>query len=182
MITTPSGFMKDALARHVCPADKIACKIRMDNTACAGSPEKAVRAVRVLSVARFAEKKAWNIPWRIRQPRPDRRLYASWDTAPLKKTSRHGRTLGVGRQGGLSGQINNDAVRREIGRGRLLALTSVTAANGDQEGVPVSLFAAQGLGLPWSAPAPGFPNWWSTAKPDFWPGNATWPKSPILRT
>jgi SAM-dependent methyltransferase len=46
------------------------------------------------------------------------------------------------------GQLSNESVRQEMAAADVFVLTSVTAANGDQEGVPVSLIEAQAIGLP----------------------------------
>lgn len=153
MITTPSGYMKDALARHGCPPDKIAVHhYGKDTTAFAPVPrEKRSGPVRVLSVARFVEKKGLEYSlaaFATAQAGFDAQ-YRIVGYGPLEKDlAALARTLGVADKVVFLGQITNDAVRREMAEADIFVLTSVTAANGDQEGVPVSLIEAQALGLP----------------------------------
>ncbi len=153
MITTPSGYMKDALARHGCPPDKIAVHhYGKDTTAFAPTPrEKKSGPVRVLSVARFVEKKGLEYSlaaFATAQAGFDAQ-YRIVGYGPLEKDlAALARTLGVADKVVFLGQLTNDAVRREMAEADIFVLTSVTAANGDQEGVPVSLIEAQALGLP----------------------------------
>ena len=46
------------------------------------------------------------------------------------------------------GSCSSDEVRRQLNQAHLFVLASVTAANGDREGQPVSLIEAQACGLP----------------------------------
>ncbi|MFZ5810993.1 MAG: methyltransferase domain-containing protein [Thermodesulfobacteriota bacterium] len=153
MITTPSGYMKDALARHGCPPDKIAVHhYGKDTTTFAPAPrEKRSGPVRVLSVARFVEKKGLEYSlaaFATAQAGFDAQ-YRIVGYGPLEKElAALARTLGVADKVVFLGQLTNDAVRREMASADMFVLTSVTAANGDQEGVPVSLIEAQALGLP----------------------------------
>jgi colanic acid/amylovoran biosynthesis glycosyltransferase len=48
----------------------------------------------------------------------------------------------------FAGALSHDAVRQHLASARLLALPSVTAGNGDSEGLPMILAEAQALGVP----------------------------------
>jgi colanic acid/amylovoran biosynthesis glycosyltransferase len=56
--------------------------------------------------------------------------------------------LGASGRIALKGALNGDEVRQAMASAHLFVLTSVTAADGDQEGTPVSLLEAQATGLP----------------------------------
>ncbi|MEO7685210.1 MAG: glycosyltransferase [Gemmatimonadaceae bacterium] len=58
------------------------------------------------------------------------------------------RELGVERKVFLHGSQTGEVVQRMMAEAHLFVLASVTAANGDQEGTPVSLLEAQASGLP----------------------------------
>ncbi|WP_158507158.1 glycosyltransferase [Subtercola sp. Z020] len=55
-------------------------------------------------------------------------------------------TLGLTDRVVFLGRQSEEAVRREIGASRIFALPSVTAANGDREGLPIALVEAMSLG------------------------------------
>jgi glycosyltransferase involved in cell wall biosynthesis/ubiquinone/menaquinone biosynthesis C-methylase UbiE len=152
-ITTPSRYMKEALARHGCPPDKIVVHhYGKDVRAFAPPPRRdGGRTVRVLTVARFVEKKGLEYAlagFAAAQAGFDVE-YRLAGYGPLAgELSELARRLGVADKVRFLGQLTNEAVKQEMAEADIFVLTSVTAANGDQEGVPVSLIEAQALGLP----------------------------------
>ena len=153
MITTPSQFMKDALVRYGCPPDKVVVHhYGKDMQTFAPAPGRDGRQpIRVLSVARLVEKKGleyalaafakarvgFDVEYRIVGDGPLGQTLADLAQA-----------LGVADRVVFLGQRSNEDVRREMAAADIFVLTSVTAANGDQEGLPVSLIEAQAMGLP----------------------------------
>ena len=153
LITTPSQFMKDTLVQYGCPEAKVVVHhYGKDTTAFAPVPREDGRArVRVLSVARFVEKKGleYSLAAFARAQAGLDAEYRIVGYGPLEPELRAlVASLGVAEKVVFLGQLPNEGVRREMAEADIFALTSVTAANGDQEGVPVSLIEAQALGLP----------------------------------
>ncbi len=114
-----------------------------DTTAFAPVPrEKRSGPVRVLSVARFVEKKGLEYSlaaFATAQAGFDAQ-YRIVGYGPLEKDlAALARTLGVADKVVFLGQITNDAVRREMAEADIFVLTSVTAANGDPGRRAVSL-------------------------------------------
>lgn len=153
LITTPSLFMKETLTRYGCPPDKIVVQhYGKDAREFAPVPREPGRqTVKLLSVARFVEKKGLEYAlaaFAKAQVGCDTE-YRLIGYGPLEqKLVALARSLGVADKVVFLGQLPGDQVRREMNDADIFVLTSVTAANGDTEGVPVSLIEAQLLGLP----------------------------------
>jgi glycosyltransferase involved in cell wall biosynthesis/SAM-dependent methyltransferase len=152
-ITTPSAFMKEALIRHGCPPEKLVVHhYGKDVAAFAPTPRPGGRRpTRLLTVARFVEKKGLEYALAaFAKARAgldvEYRIVGYGPLAPALEAL--ARELGAADKVRFLGQLTNDAVRQEMAQADVFALTSVTASNGDQEGVPVSLIEAQALGLP----------------------------------
>lgn len=152
-ITTPSVFMKDALIRHGCPPEKLVIHHYGKDVAAFAPPPRpdGRRPTRLLTVARFVEKKGLEYALAaFAKARAgldvEYRIVGYGPLAPALEAL--ARELGVADKVRFLGQLTNDAVRQEMTQADVFALTSVTASNGDQEGVPVSLIEAQALGLP----------------------------------
>lgn len=152
-ITTPSQYMKDTLTQYGCPPDKIVLHHYGKNTQTFAPPlrKQQRRPVRVLTVARFVEKKGLQYSLAA-FAKAQAGLDAEYRLVGYGALEQELRTLaqelGVADKVVFLGQLTNDGVRQEMAEADIFALTSVTAANGDQEGVPVSLIEAQALGLP----------------------------------
>ena len=107
---------------------------------------------RVLTVARFVEKKglayAIDAFARIAGRFPDAD-YAIVGDGPLFADIRHRiERAGLADRVRLLGALDGAAVARELERADVFLLPSVTAADGDQEGIPVVLMEAMALALP----------------------------------
>jgi len=151
-ITTPSQHMKNNLIQYGCPPDKIVVHhYGKDTTTFAPTPRPESRPVRLLSVARFVEKKGLEYSLRAFAKAQtgldvEYRIVGYGPLEPELKALV--KSLGMTDQVSFLGQLTNDAVRQEMAAADIFVLTSVTASNGDEEGVPVSLIEAQTLGLP----------------------------------
>ncbi|WP_158304260.1 methyltransferase domain-containing protein [Solidesulfovibrio magneticus] len=153
VITTPSQFMKETLARHGCPVDKIVVHHYGKDTRqfAPVSREKGRKTVTLLSVARFVEKKglAYALSAFAKAQVGFDAQYRIIGYGPLEgELAELTRSLGLAGKVVFLGQLPGDAVLREMHAADVFVLTSVTAANGDEEGVPVSLIEAQAVGLP----------------------------------
>lgn len=158
-ITTPSEFMKQNLVRHGCAPDKITVHhYGKDTAAFAPPPARQDQdgqgqgdRVRLLSVARFVEKKGleYSLAAFAKAQAGLDAQYRIVGYGPLEpELTALVRELDVEDKVVFLGQLTNEAVRQEMAQADIFVLTSVTAANGDEEGVPVSLIEAQALGLP----------------------------------
>lgn len=151
-ITTPSEFMKRTLVQHGCPPDKIIVHhYGKDTTVFTPTTLQENRQIRLLSVARFVEKKGLEYSLKAFAKAQDglNAQYRIIGYGPLEAELKNlVHSLGVEDKVFFLGQLTNDAVRQEMSAADVFILTSVTAANGDQEGVPVSLIEAHALGLP----------------------------------
>jgi colanic acid/amylovoran biosynthesis glycosyltransferase len=108
--------------------------------------------VRILSVGRLVEKKGIEYSIRavasVRQKHPDLRYDIIGD-GPLKPSLEQLISeLGLGQNVTLHGSRDSVFVQERMAEAHLFMLTSVTAADGDQEGTPVSLMEAHASGLP----------------------------------
>lgn len=108
------------------------------------------RAPRILFVGRMVEKKGAHHLIHafaaLRQQLPDAQLVMIGDGPLLASYQALARELRVpvefmGRQGA-------DVVRAEFARARVFCLPSVTAADGDAEGLPIVIMEAQAMGVP----------------------------------
>jgi colanic acid/amylovoran biosynthesis glycosyltransferase len=109
--------------------------------------------VRLLSVARLVEKKGIEyaldavaaLPADLRS-RVDYRVAGD---GPLRAAlAARIERLGIGAQVTLLGWQDQEAIARLVAGSHLLLLPSVTASDGDQEGIPVSAMEAMATGLP----------------------------------
>lgn len=110
------------------------------------------RKTRLLTVARLVEKKGiayaleavamlvadgWDIE------------YVIVGDGPLRPAlEARARALGIGDRVRFRGALTEDRVREELGDAAIFLLPSVTAPNGDQEGIPVVLMEAMASGMP----------------------------------
>jgi colanic acid/amylovoran biosynthesis glycosyltransferase len=108
--------------------------------------------VRVLTVGRLIEKKGLEYALRAMRLVIEREMNVCYEIigdGPLKPTlERHIDELNLASIVTLWGARDIDFVRQRIADSHLFLLPSVTAADGDEEGVPVSLMEAQASGLP----------------------------------
>ncbi len=155
VVTVNSDFARRTLEGLGCPSEKL-YRLRYgvdldkfpfrERTITPGEP------VRLLSVARLVEKKGLEYSIRAVAAVCQRGLRLRYDIVgegPLR-----GHIEGLIRQLGLGAVVNlhgaraGSEVRRLMEMAHVFVLCSVTAADGDQEGTPVSLMEAQASGLP----------------------------------
>ena len=118
----------------------------------ARQPRRPIDTMRLLVVARLAEKKGLPVVLRAVRRVIDRGLHVSLrivgegeERASLLALRA---ALGLERAVTFVGPLDGDGVRRELASCDALALTSLTAADGDQEGIPVVLMEAMASGVP----------------------------------
>jgi colanic acid/amylovoran biosynthesis glycosyltransferase len=108
--------------------------------------------VRILTVGRLVEKKGLEYALRavaeVRRCQSNLR-YEIIGEGPLRSELEDLiRQLDLASIVNLRGAASADVVRRSFAESHLYLLASVTAGDGDQEGIPVSLMEAQSCGLP----------------------------------
>jgi colanic acid/amylovoran biosynthesis glycosyltransferase len=138
-----------------CPAQKLS--VLHTGVCLAKVPFRARRRqadepVRILTVGRLVEKKGLEYALRavatVRCIHPNLR-YEIIGEGPLRPALESLiRQLDLGSVVTMRGAVNADIVRRSFAESHLYILSSVTASDGDQEGIPVSLMEAQACGLP----------------------------------
>jgi glycosyltransferase involved in cell wall biosynthesis len=108
------------------------------------------RARRVLFVGRLVEKKGCEFLIRaftkVQALLPDARLVIVGDGPLRRPLERLVEELGV--YAHFCGVLSNGEVRNELQLARVFCLPSVTAQNGDAEGLPIVLLEAQASGVP----------------------------------
>lgn len=106
----------------------------------------------LLVVARLAEKKGIPVVLRAVRRGLDRGLEVSLRIVGEGEEREHlvhlTRDLGIERHVTFVGPLDSEGVRQEMASCDALLQTSVTAANGDQEGIPVVLMEAMASGVP----------------------------------
>ena len=115
-------------------------------------PRSPAEPVRLLTVARMVEKKgieyALQAVARLRQTYPKLQYDIIGDGPLQPALTRLAGQLGLEQVVVFHGAKDSRFVRERITEAHFFLLPSVTAADGDQEGTPVSLMEAQAAGLP----------------------------------
>lgn len=147
-----SEAIKRRAIEYGIPEDKLTtCYIGVDTERFkpGGLPIKQ-RTNRILFVGRMVEKKAPLLMVRafteVRRQVPDADLVMIGDGPLLGDARELAQTLGVPVQ--FMGARDSDSVLAQLHQARVLCLPSVTAANGDAEGLPISILEAQACGVP----------------------------------
>ena len=154
-VTVNSGYTRERVAELGCPPERI------HNLHVGLNPEQfpfreRVRRpgepVRVLSVGRLVEKKGIEYAIRAvaqaREKFPDLRHDIVGDGPLRAGLEKLVDALGLRENVFLHGAQDAQAIQQFMADAHVFMLPSVTAANGDQEGTPVSLMEAQSAGLP----------------------------------
>ena len=106
----------------------------------------------ILCVGRFVEKKGYEYLLRsfrnVGEIVKNVRLRLVGEGALLEPMRNLARQLGLADRIDFLGSLSSDVVRAEMAQADIFALHSVTAANGDKEGIPVSIMEASASGLP----------------------------------
>lgn len=152
LITANSIQMMDGLVRKGCPSDKIkvircGVEIPSDPVVYRNSTSNII----LLSVARFVEKKGIEFALRALAVCSVRSTirYRIVGDGPLKEELQQlASQLGISDQVEFLGFLPLEKMQAVMRQADIVLLTSVTAKNGDQEGLPVALVAAQAMGLP----------------------------------
>jgi glycosyltransferase involved in cell wall biosynthesis len=115
-----------------------------------GGTPVAARPRRILYVGRLVEKKGGELLIRafaqLRSQVPDAELVMAGD-GPLEAGFREV-AVRLGANVTFLGSVSSEEVRKQIDRARVFCLPSITAANGDAEGLPISILEAQACGVP----------------------------------
>jgi len=147
-----SEAIREEALRFGIPDDRIAVSyVGVDPCGFAPGPTPlAARKYRVLYVGRFVEKKGVcyliEAIGRLASEIPGLELILVGD-GPLRDSLRAQCTL-LGVRAEFKGALSSDEVRREMDGARALCLPSITASNGDAEGLGLVLLEAQAAGLP----------------------------------
>jgi glycosyltransferase involved in cell wall biosynthesis len=138
-----------------CPAEKIAVvHLGVDPFAfsyCPPAPD-ATRPVHFFATARMVEKKGTRYTLealaQVRRTHPEIR-YTHIGGGPMEaELNALAAQLGIADICDFQGAQPNPVVRAEMRAADIFVLPSVTAANGDEEGTPVTLYEAMATGLP----------------------------------
>ncbi|SEE64231.1 Glycosyltransferase involved in cell wall bisynthesis [Arthrobacter alpinus] len=111
-----------------------------------------VREARFIHVARLVEKKGTSNLLhafaKISSRNPDSVLDIVGDGPLRASLEEQARNLGISRQTIFHGPLSNVEVRGMLKRSAAFVLPSVTAGNGDREGLPISILEAMSSGTP----------------------------------
>lgn len=151
-IAVSEDVRRGAIEAYGLPGDRIVVRhIGVDNVRFHPSgPPAGQRAPQVLYVGRMVEKKAAHVLLQamaqVRQRMPGARVVLVGD-GPLKaRYETLARDLRLDAQ--FLGAQPASVVQAELARARVFCLPSVRAANGDAEGLPISVLEAQAMGVP----------------------------------
>jgi colanic acid/amylovoran biosynthesis glycosyltransferase len=152
---TVNGYFRDVLVKAGAPAEKVAVhhmgidlkKIPYDWKSWRGAP------LQLISVCRLAEKKGVEYALRalaeLRADAPDLAWhYRIIGDGPLRQgLEALASELGIAEHVSFLGSLPHGDVKEWLQRSHAFVLPSVTAANGDVEGIPVALMEAMAAGL-----------------------------------
>ncbi|MFT4050810.1 MAG: glycosyltransferase [Microbacterium sp.] len=135
------GFPEDRLVTHYIGVDTALYRENVEE-----------REPSIVHVARLVEKKGTahliDAFARIARRVPQARLLIVGE-GPLGSALRQrAASTGVGARIEFLGRLSPDRVRELVGRSSVVAVPSVTASNGDREGLPIALIEAMALGTP----------------------------------
>jgi colanic acid/amylovoran biosynthesis glycosyltransferase len=145
-----SEFIRDKAIAAGFPADKlIVHRIGVDVSTFQPS-HKAGSSNNVLFVGRLTEKKGCEYliqaMLQVNKQVPSAQLIVAGDGPLRSSLEQFARTIGVAVS--FTGRLGHDAVRKYMESARVFAVPSVTAPNGDSEGLPMVLLEAQATGIP----------------------------------
>jgi colanic acid/amylovoran biosynthesis glycosyltransferase len=155
LVTVHTDFAERRLRELGCPQRllrRLECGVDLQEFNFRVRRKPVDRPVRLLTVARMVEKKGIEFSIRaVAQLLGEGRAlqYEIIGDGPLRESlSRLTEDLGASRQITFTGDKDIDYVRQRMDESDLFVLASVTAADGDTEGAPVSLLEAQACGMP----------------------------------
>lgn len=150
-----SRALQSELIAHGCPVDKL--DVHHSGIDCArlryrGRTLAPGEPLRLLSIARLVEKKGIDVAVeavaRLTRAGCDVQYEVIGDGEQRDALVQRIATLGITRHVRLLGWRNHDETLAALDQAHVLIAPSVTAANGDQEGIPNVLKEAMALGLP----------------------------------
>jgi glycosyltransferase involved in cell wall biosynthesis len=153
LITTPSEYMKYELTSRGCNEEKIKihrCGINLDKFNFAEKSENKSK-ITFLTVGRFVEKKGieYSLQAFARICNYVDAEYRIVGEGKLENVYRNiVKEYGIENKVIFTGPENKEEVAGEMKNADVFVLTSVTASDGDSEGLPVSLTEAHAAGLP----------------------------------
>lgn len=155
VVTYNSSLSRASLESLGCPAEKLRL-VRMPIDVSAFSFRErrwdGHETLRLATVARLVEKKGHELTLRalagLRDRLPAFRYDVVGDGPLAHRLEQLVATLGLGDVVRMHGAVDSGIVRSVLADSHVFVLASATAANGDQEGTPVSLMEAQACGLP----------------------------------
>jgi colanic acid/amylovoran biosynthesis glycosyltransferase len=155
IVTIHSNYGRNRIEELGCPPRKIrrlACGVKLDEFEFRARTREQGEPARILTVGRLVEKKGIEYAIRavakVRERHPDIRYDVVGD-GPLRASMEQLiRDHGANGSITLHGAQDGNYVRQLMSRAHVFVLASVTAADDDQEGTPVSLIEAQAAGIP----------------------------------
>jgi colanic acid/amylovoran biosynthesis glycosyltransferase len=153
LITSPSYHIRSILLQKGCPSEKMKvhrCGLNLRFFQPKPTNYKKEQFI-LLTVARLVEKKGIEYSLKaVSKIKEKYKLrYRIVGDGPLKSDlEKLARRLGLENQVEFLGALDKEGVRQQMSEADIFVLTSVTAGDGDQEGLPVSLIEAQAMGLP----------------------------------
>lgn len=151
-IAVSESIRQRAMTAYSIPASKVkVLHIGVDNTVFTPGPIAiGARGPKIIFVGRLVEKKAPDVliraMHRVQQRLPDAEVVLIGD-GPLRQTS-EALACSLGVHARFLGAQPNSVVRQLMAEARVFCLPSITAENGDAEGLPISVLEAQACGVP----------------------------------
>ncbi len=149
-VIAPSAFLADKLAEAGCARSKlhvVPCGVPTDAIAL-GAPEP----FRLVAVGRFTEKKAPLLTIaafaQVIKTHPDARLEMLGDGPLFEQAKEEVARLGLIDRVSMPGVVTSTQALAAIGRAQVFVQHSVTAPDGDTEGMPVAIMEAMASGVP----------------------------------
>jgi colanic acid/amylovoran biosynthesis glycosyltransferase len=153
LITSPSYHIRSILLQKGCPSEKMKvhrCGLNLRFFQPKPTNYKKEQII-LLTVARLVEKKGieYSLKALSKIKEKYKLRYRIVGDGPLKSDlEKLVRRLGLENQVEFLGALDKEGVVQQMSEADIFVLTSVTAGDGDQEGLPVSLIEAQAMGLP----------------------------------
>lgn len=154
LFAVPSRAIKRELVAMGCPKKKVVvCHLGINLERFQFKPRRLKGdAIRLISVGRLVEKKGHSILIQalslINKKMPNFHLTIIGSGKLEERLKEQIKELGLSKKITMLGGIPPSEVLRYLDRSHIFCLASVTAKDGDMEGLPVSILEAQAMGLP----------------------------------
>jgi glycosyltransferase involved in cell wall biosynthesis len=151
-VVVPSGFLGGNLEAAGCPQDKIHLVASGVDLRKFVQPDVRPEGKKFLAVGRMVEKKAPEVTLRafseVATRHADAELLMVGDGPLLGRCRQAAGELGLNRQVHFVGVQSHEKVRKAMQEANVFVQHSVTASDGDTEGLPVAILEAMASGLP----------------------------------